>query len=155
MAATRYRRTRKTSSVRASRRRDGDEGLYTGTGLGSDDEAFRVARELRTMMLQSATLAAALGSDGLGPAAGVGSAHVVALREQAVKIQRSREHVDPTIRRARPLVLRSIPVPIRHHFHPGRAGRVFAHAVIALRRLRAKRPAMRRRNASASAARVG
>lgn len=40
------------------------EGLYTSTGLGSDDEAFKVARELRTMMLQSATLATALGADG-------------------------------------------------------------------------------------------
>jgi hypothetical protein len=28
------------------------EGIYTSTSLGSDDEAFQLARELRTMMLQ-------------------------------------------------------------------------------------------------------
>ena len=39
------------------------EGVYTSTSLGSDDEAFALARELRTMMLQSATLATAIAAD--------------------------------------------------------------------------------------------
>jgi hypothetical protein len=40
------------------------EGLFTSTSLGSDEEAFALARELRTMMLQSATLASAIAADG-------------------------------------------------------------------------------------------
>lgn len=40
------------------------EGIYTSTSLGSDDEAFQLARELRTMMLQSATLATAIAAEG-------------------------------------------------------------------------------------------
>jgi hypothetical protein len=40
------------------------EGIFTSTSLGSDDEAFALARELRTMMLQSATLATAIAADG-------------------------------------------------------------------------------------------
>jgi flagellin-like hook-associated protein FlgL len=39
------------------------EGVFTSTSLGSDDEAFALARELRTMMLQSATLATAIAAD--------------------------------------------------------------------------------------------
>jgi hypothetical protein len=40
------------------------EGVYTTTSLGSGDEALQTARELRTMMLQSATLATAISADG-------------------------------------------------------------------------------------------
>lgn len=40
------------------------EGLFTSTSLDSTDEAMATARELRTMMLQSATLATAIAADG-------------------------------------------------------------------------------------------
>ena len=40
------------------------EGIYTSTSLDSTEEAMTTARELRTMMLQSATLAAAIAADG-------------------------------------------------------------------------------------------
>ncbi len=40
------------------------EGIYTSTSLDSTEEAMATARELRTMMLQSATLATAIAADG-------------------------------------------------------------------------------------------
>ncbi len=40
------------------------EGIFTSTSLDSTEEAMVMARELRTMMLQSATLAAAIAADG-------------------------------------------------------------------------------------------
>jgi hypothetical protein len=40
------------------------EGIYTSTSLDSTEEALATARELRTMMLQSATLATAIAADG-------------------------------------------------------------------------------------------
>ena len=40
------------------------EGIYTSTSLESTEEAMATARELRTMMLQSATLATAIAADG-------------------------------------------------------------------------------------------
>lgn len=40
------------------------EGIFTSTSLGGSDDAMAMARELRTMMLQSATLAAAIAADG-------------------------------------------------------------------------------------------
>jgi hypothetical protein len=40
------------------------EGIYTSTSLDNTEEAMVMARELRTMMLQSATLATAIAADG-------------------------------------------------------------------------------------------
>lgn len=40
------------------------EGIYTSTSLDSTDQAMAMARELRTMMLQSATLATAIAAEG-------------------------------------------------------------------------------------------
>lgn len=40
------------------------EGIFTSTSLGGADDAMAMARELRTMMLQSGTLAAAIAADG-------------------------------------------------------------------------------------------
>ena len=40
------------------------EGIYTSTSLDSTEEAMATARELRTMMLQSASLATAIAADG-------------------------------------------------------------------------------------------
>lgn len=40
------------------------EGIFTSTSLDSTEEAMATARELRTMMLQSATLATAIAADG-------------------------------------------------------------------------------------------
>ncbi|HEV2296449.1 MAG TPA: hypothetical protein VGR35_21575 [Tepidisphaeraceae bacterium] len=40
------------------------EGIFTSTSLNGSEEAMKMARELRTMMLQSATLATAIAADG-------------------------------------------------------------------------------------------